>query len=276
MQTKNLSQSHFGHFAKFAAATVLSASALLAAHAQAPSKYATDTFTVISRSDHGRVHVHLRGEGDHCWATSSDDRDVAISMGDDLCTSSPEDIPDAAVVFARVMPAKISFRMNGRSYSISDAGTVKTARSLFDPLVSIEAQQSDLGAKQRALGEQQRELGSRQRQVKVKVPDMSADFQKAETDARRLSSQGGTQSQLGDLQSELGDLQSRIGDLQSQAGDAQSTLGDQQSKLGDQQSLLGDQQSELGRKGEELAVSIADKLHQMLEQAVKSGAAKPE
>jgi hypothetical protein len=276
MQAKNLSQSHFRHFANFAAALLLAASALLAAHAQAPSKYANDTFTVISRSDHGRVHVHLRGEGDHCWATTSDDRDVAISMGDDLCTSSPEDIPDAAVVFARVMPAKISFRMNGRSYSTSDPNTVKAARSLFDPLASIASQQADLGAKQRALGEQQRELGSRQRQVKVKVPDMSADFQKVEADAKRLSSQGATQSQLGDLQSELGDLQSRIGDLQSQAGDAQSTLGDEQSKLGDQQSQLGDQQSELGTKSEALAVSIADKLHQMLQQAVNSGTAKAE
>jgi hypothetical protein len=250
--------------------------AFVAAYAQSPSKYANDTFTVISRTDHGIVHVHLRGQGDHCWASTSDDRNVAISMGDDLCTSSAEDVPDEALTFARVMPTKISFRMQGKSYSTSDPGTVKAARSLFDPLVSIEAQQSELGAKQRALGEQQSELGSKQRKVKVKIPDMSADFQKVEADAKRLSSQGATQSQLGDLQSELGDLQSRIGDLQSTAGDEQSTIGDQQSKLGDQQSKLGDQQSELGRKGETLAVGIADKLHQMLQQAVSSGTAKPE
>lgn len=243
--------------------------------AQSP-KYANDTFTVISRTDHGIVHVHLRGQGDHCWASTSEDRNVAISMGDDLCTSSAQDVPDEALMLVRVMPTKISFRMNGKAYSTSDPGTVKAARSLFDPLVSIEAQQSELGAKQRALGEQQGELGRKQREVKVKVPDMSADFQKAEADAKRLSSQGATQSQLGDLQSELGDLQSRIGDLQSSAGDEQSTIGDQQSKLGDQQSKLGDQQSELGRKGETLAAGIADKLHQMLQQAVSSGTVKPE
>jgi len=250
--------------------------AALAASAQSAARYANDTFTVISRTDHGYVHVHLRGEGDHCWATTSDDRNVAISMGDNLCTSSPEDVPDQALMYARVMPAKISFRMNGKGYSISDPNTVKAARSLFDPLAGIAAQQSELGAKQRALGEQQRELGSRQREVKVKVPDMSSDFQKVEAEARRLSSQGATQSQLGDLQSELGDLQSRIGDLQSTAGDEQSKVGDQQSRLGDQQSELGDQQSELGNKSEALAASIAEKLHQMLQQAVSSGTAKPE
>jgi|GEM_PF-2919080 len=250
--------------------------AFVAASAQSLSKYANDTFTVISRTDHGIVHVHLRGQGDHCWASTSDDRNVAISMGDDLCTSSAQDVPDQALMFVRVMPARISFRMNGKSYSTSDPGTVKAARSLFNPLLSIEAQQSELGAKQRALGEQQGELGSKQREVKVKVPDMSADFQKAEADAKRLSAQGATQSQLGDLQSELGDLQSRIGDLQSTAGHEQSRIGDQQSKLGDQQSKLGDQQSALGRQGETLAVGIADKLHHMLQQAIISGTAKPE
>lgn len=255
---------------------VLIGCAFVAASAQSPSKYANDTFTVISRTDHGTVHVHLRGQGDHCWASTSDDRNVAISMGDDLCTSSAQDVPDSALMLARVMPTRISFRMNGKAYSTSDPGTVKAARSLFDPLVNIEVQQSDLGAKQRALGEQQSELGRKQREVKVKVPDMSADFKKAEADAKRLSSQGATQSQLGDLQSELGDLQSQIGDLQSSAGDEQSTIGDQQSKLGDQQSRFGDQQSELGRKGETLAVGIADKLHQMLQQAISSGTAKPE
>lgn len=261
---------------QFVTAIFSALSAVFAACAQAPSKYANDTFTVITRNDHGTVHMHVQGRGDHCWATTSEDERFAISMGDDLCTSQPEDVPDSTLLFARIMPAKISFRLNGKSYSVTDASTVRNARSLFDPLIGIEAQQSELGRQQRALGEKQRELGRHQREVKVKVPDMSADFQKVEADAARLSAKGGTQSELGDLQSELGDLQSRVGDLQSQAGDAQSQLGDQQSEMGDQQSRLGDQQSELGKKAEALAVSTAEKLRATLTQAVNSGAAKPE
>lgn len=251
-------------------------SALLAAYAQMPSKYGNDTFTVISRNDHGRVKVHLEGRGDHCWATTSEDRTVGVSMGDAQCTSEPYDVPADAVILARIMPNKVSFRLNGKSYSTSDAGIVKNARSLFEPLVSIEAQQNDLGAQQRALGERQSELGRKQRDVRVSVPDMSADFQRIEAEAKRLVAQGGTQSELGDLQSELGDLQSRIGDLQSRAGDAQSKFGDQQSGLGDQQSRLGDRQSELGEKAQALVMDISAKLHAMLVQAVSSGVAKPE
>jgi len=250
--------------------------AVFAAYAQAPSKYANDTFTVMSRNDHQRLMIHVDGKGDHCWATTSDDRTIGMTMGDDMCTSSPYRVPDDLAVVARIMPGKISFRLNGKSYSISDAGTVKSARSLFDPLVSIEARQSELGAQQRALGERQSELGHKQREVKVKVPDMSAECQKVEADAKRLSSQGGTQSELSDLQSEIGDLQSRLGDLQSQAGDEQSKFGDQQSELGEQQSRFGDQQSELSEKGQALIPGIYDKLHAMLVQAINSGAARPE
>ncbi|HET9183439.1 MAG TPA: hypothetical protein VFP59_14985 [Candidatus Angelobacter sp.] len=275
MQSKNSSRSHVRVLAKASGVILVITSALLAS-AQVPAKYANDTFTVIARNDHGRIHMHLDGRGDHCWATSSDDRGIGVSMGDELCTSEAEDVPDNALLWARVMPAKISFRMSGKSYSITDPTTVKNVRGLFDPLLSIEAQQSELGAKQRALGEKQSELGRQQREVKVKVPDMSADFQKIEAEVQRLSSQGGTQDQLGELQSELGDLQSRIGDLQSHAGDAQSRLGDQQSDLGDQQSQFGDQQSALGDKAQTLAVEIAGKLRATLTQAINSGVAKPE
>lgn len=263
-------------FVKLGTGLLLSTSALLIAYAQVPSKYANDTFTLITRSDHGKVKIHLQGEGDHCWASNSSDHSIVISMGDDRCTSRPWSVPDDALVFARITRKKISFHLDGKAYSIDDPNTVKIVRNLFGPLVAIEAQQSELGAKQRALGEKQSELGHRQTEVKVSVPDMGSDFHKIEADAKRLSSQGATRSELGDLQSELGDLQSRIGDLQSQAGDSQSKLGDQQSELGDQQSKIGDQQSDLAEKGQLLIVDITAKLQATLTQAVKSGTAKPE
>lgn len=259
-----------------AAATVLVAASVVPFLAHAQTKYANDTFTLISRSDGGSVDMHVEGRGDHCWATTSDDRGIGISMGDSRCTVSDEGADDEASLRARIGPTKITFHLNGKAYGVSDAVTVKSARNLFGPLVSIEEQQSELGAKQRALGEKQRDFGRQQREVKVPVPDMSADFQKVEANAKRLSAQGGTQSELGDLQSEIGDLQSRLGELQSQAGDVQSKLGDQQSRLGDQQSALGDQQSALGDQSEKIAMDIAGKLRAMLTEAVKSGVAKAE
>lgn len=270
LSTKNLTR------LAAAAAAVLVTASVAPFLARAQTKYANDTFTLISRNDGGSVDMHVEGRGDHCWATTSDDRGIGISMGDNLCTMRDEGADDGASLYARIEPTKIRFRLNGKAYEVSDSATVKSARGLFDPLVRIEEQQSELGRQQRALGEKQRDFGRQQREVKVPVPDMSADFQKVEADAKRLSAQGGTQSELGDLQSEIGDLQSRLGDLQSQAGDVQSKLGDQQSKLGDQQSALGDQQSALGDQSEKIATDIAGKLRAMLMQAIQSRTAKAE
>jgi bla regulator protein blaR1 len=272
--TKNWAR-NLTQLAATAAAMLLAASvAPFLAQAQSGSKYPSDIYTLISRDDGSSVVMHLQGEGDHCWGTTSDDRGIGISIGDDLCTVRDEGEDSDAAMYARISANQISFRLDGKAYTISDAATVKQARGLFAPLVSIEEQQDELGAKERALGDKQRNLGEQQRDVKVPIPDMSADFQKVEADAKRLSVQGGTQSELGDLQSELGDLQSRLGDLQSQAGDAQSQLGDKQSALGDQQSALGDQQSKLGDESERLAKGIASKLRGILNQSVQNGTAK--
>lgn len=275
MQSR-ISISRLSTCAKLVLAILPLVAALLGAHAQSPTRDASEIFTVIAGADDARVHVRLEGRGRHCWATTSDDGSVGISIGDELCSAAEVGAADDSSLVARVMPNKISFRLNGKSYSINDPNTIKSARSLFDPLLNLEAQQSDLAAKQRALGEKQREIGRQRREAKVPIPDMGADIQKIQTDAKRLSSDGGTQSELGDLQSELGDLQARIGDLQAQAGDEESKFGDHQSELADQQSELGDQQSELGDKAQALAMKVSDQLREMLAHAVDSGAAKPE
>lgn len=272
---KKISTTKCVRFAAMVAAIFVAMSAAApVTHAQ--TRHSNDTYMLVSRNDGGRVNMHVEGRGDHCWATTSDDRGVGVSMGDDLCTLWDEGADDAESLRAKIAPSKISFHLGGKSYAITDAATVKRARDLFDPLVKIGEQQGLLGKQQGVLGRQQGELGRQQRDVKVKVPDMSADILKIEAEVKRLSSSGGTQSELGDLQSEIGDLQGKIGDVQSQAGDVQSKIGDQQSELGDKQSGLGDQQSVLGDKAQSIATDLARNLRAMLAQTIESGAAKPE
>lgn len=274
---KTISANKMPSLAAAAAIALGLCAAPLIAQAQTVHEHGNDTFTVVSRTDGRSIVLHVNGRGDgHCWATTTDDESAGIAMGDDLCDAWAEGGDEEGSLIAKIAPSKISYRMGGKEYTISDAATVKKMRGLFDPLIALDMQQSELGQQQRALGAKQRELGRQQRLVKVKVPDMSADIQKVEADAKRLNAEGGTQSDLGDLQSELGELQSRLGDLQSQAGEQQSKFGDQQSDLGDQQSALGDKQSQLAEKGQGVARDIASKVRATLEQAVKDGSAKPE
>src|SRR5579859_2944262 len=127
---KKISGINLAHSASVVAAAMLLVASVAPFLARAQSKYANDTFTLVSRSDGESVRMHVEGRGDHCWATTSDDRGIGISMG------------DGASLYARIEPTKITFRLNGKPYSVSDAATVKSARSLFDPLVRIEEQQS--------------------------------------------------------------------------------------------------------------------------------------
>src|SRR5579864_3885251 len=148
-----------------AAAAMLVAASLAPFVARAQTKYANDTFTLISRDDGGSVNMHAKGGGDHCWTSTSDEGGIGIgiSRGDSKCTMWDEGADDEASLRAKIEPTKITFRLKGKSYVVSDAATVKSARDLFGPLVSIEEQQSELGAQQRAHGEKQRELGRQQR-----------------------------------------------------------------------------------------------------------------
>jgi hypothetical protein len=279
MQSKKSLASRLTELASLGTAILFVASAVpLPAHTQSQSKSASYTFTVVGRSDHRAVNLPTTDGGqNHCWSTTtSQAKGVGISVGDDLCAPWEQRAVDTEGIFAKVMLNKISFRLNGKSYSTSDPDTVKRARSLFDPLLSVEAQQSDLGTKQGTLGERQGQLGHQGSDRRVSVPDMSAEFEKIEADVKRLSSEGATQSDLGNLQSELGSLQRRIGDLQSVAGKASSESGNRQSVLADQQTRLGNQQIALGDKAQILAASIVDQLRTMLMQAIRSGAAKPE
>ena len=259
--------------AALAAALLLAAFATVNARAQEQSgtNYANATITVATTAN-GDDRLHFSSSG--CSVSLSGVGILVDIDGNCWGWNQGPHVPRG--LWMRIAQDKISFRHDGRDYVITDAATVKHARELLAPLLTIFEQQNKLGDQQRALGEKQRALGERQRDVKVTVPDMSADFQKVETDAKRLSANGGTQSELGDLQSELGDLQSRLGDLQSQAGEAESKLGDRQSDLGDQQSTLGDQQSGLGDKAKQMAPGIAGRLRDILAQSIQNGTAKAE
>lgn len=132
---------------RMTATAILLATRVVPLFAQGQSKHSNDIFTVVSRSGHSRVNMHVEGRGDHCWATVSDDKRAAITMGDNLCTLRDEGADTRASLQARIELDKISFRLNGKSYFITDAPTVKSVRSIFDPLVSIADQQSTLSEK---------------------------------------------------------------------------------------------------------------------------------
>lgn len=90
---------------------------------------------------------------------------------------------------------------------------------------------------------------------------------------------GSRQAALGAQQAALGAKQAALGAEQARlalGGDdaAQRRLGERQGELGRQQGELGRRQSELGRQQEEAGRAAERKVNALLDEAIRSGAAK--
>ena len=148
---------------------------------QSDSKYANATITVVTTAN-GDDNLHFSSRD--CGVSLSGEGIVVDIDGTCWGWNQGPNVPRG--LWMRIAQDKISFRHDGKEYVITDATTVKHARELLAPLLTIFEQQNKLGNQERALGEKQRSLGEQQRDVKVEVPDMSADFAKVEADAKRL------------------------------------------------------------------------------------------
>jgi len=201
---------------------------------------------------------------------------IVTGKSDSLTMSgSSEDARHAEKLKKQIPGDFIWFERDEKSYIIRDQATIDRARKLWAPQEDLGKKQEELGQQQEALGKQQEELGKKMEQIQIKVPDMTAELDRLKAKLQKLGPTA-TMEQLGDLQSEIGDMQSKIGDIQSQAGDKQSKIGEEMGALGEKQGKLGELQGELGRQQGELAEKASREMKELLDEAIKNGAAKPE
>jgi beta-lactamase regulating signal transducer with metallopeptidase domain len=211
------------------------------------------------------------------YGLDDEQRFVIASQKSDRFTmsGSMDDVHHVEKLKKQIAGDFIWFERDEKSYIIRDQATIDRARRIWLPQQELGKKQEELGKQQEALGKQQEDLGEKMEQIRVHVPDMTAELDRLKAKTQKLGS-GATMEQIGDLQSEIGELQSKIGEVQSQAGAAQSKLGEQQGALGEKQGRLGEQQGELGRQQADLARQATIQMKQLLDEALKSGTAKPE
>jgi beta-lactamase regulating signal transducer with metallopeptidase domain len=228
-----------------------------------------------SQSSQWSAESHPWAFDDYGW--DDEQRFVIVSQKSDRFTmsGSMDDVHHVEKLKKQIAGDFIWFERDEKSYIIRDQATIDRARRLWLPQQELGKKQEELGKQQEALGKQQEELGKKMEQIRVNVPDLTAKLDRLKAKMQRLGS-GATMEQIGDLQSEIGDLQSKIGEVQSKAGAAQSKLGEQQGALGEKQGRLGEQQGELGHQQAELARQATIQMKQLLDEALKSGTAKPE
>ena len=245
--------------------------------AWAQSSSASDVIQLIT----GEGKVTLQTSEDSSCSATSTNHAVAVAVGSH-CSSfgTSADLP--ASLYIKIAADKITFRNAGKSYVIRDASVVASAHGLFAPVRDMMQRQSELGHKMSDLGTSESASARAYASAKVAVPDMTADFQRVEADAKRLSTEGGTQSELSELQSELSELQGRISEAQAEASEAArmseegSASSEQMRAMDEEMKAMSQQMSVWSRQGEDAAVQAARQVKALLDQAIASGAAKPE
>ncbi len=185
---------------------------------------------------------------DHSWVKGES---YVLLMGESrtVMNGSGDDIRRARELQQGKEPL-LYFRKNGKSYVIRDAAFVEKAQGLFK-------KQMELGEKQAKLGAQQAELGGRQAELAGKQAEIGA----------KQSALATKQARSGE---DAGNLEYEMGQLSRQQGE----LGMKQGELGQQQARLGDQQAELGRQQERQGKEAEVKFRDLLQEAIRNGAAQ--
>lgn len=211
------------------------------------------------------------------YDNDDEDGEAHLIVSGDTFTGSggPRDVRHAKSLQEKIGGDYIWFRRDDKGYVVRDAATVRQAKELFAPQMTLLRQQVELGKKQDELFRQQEALGNKMEEVRIKVPDMTAELRRVEAQLAKLRD-GGTMEELGAAQEALGELQGRLGELQGQAGEAQGKVGEQQGKLGEQQGKLGEQQGKLGEEQGRLATEATRKMRTLLDESFKRGLAQPE
>ena len=144
------------------------------------------------------------------------------------------------------------FQRDGKEYVVRDPALLKQAQALYKPVAEVGARQGELGGRQGELGGKQGALGAKQGALGAELGAIAAGR------ARR----GGDADDR--------DLERREKEINRKMED----LSRQQEDLGRQQEALGKQQEDLGRQQEALSARADKEFHELMDRAIRSGAAQ--
>jgi beta-lactamase regulating signal transducer with metallopeptidase domain len=172
----------------------------------------------------------------------------------------------------------IWFERDGKSYVISDQGTVDRAKKLFEPENNLAKAQEDAAKQQEALRKQIQDAVHQIQETRLKLPDLTADMQKLEETMKKLQADGGTMAEIGKLQGQMAELQGRIAEVQSSGwlDQGRRDLARNEGEMGRQLGEFARQQAELARQQVEKAREARRQLKELLDDAFARGLAKPE
>jgi myosin heavy subunit len=161
------------------------------------------------------------------------------------------------------------FRRAGKTYLIEDVATLRQANELFAPLRALEPEQQDLSRRQEELGQKEEELDRQQDEFESQMERLTEEAGDTEGDWDEeftVSEQTGPPSE-----EELAAIQKELDELRGQ----KDALRPRQRELETKDRELEAVERRLDAREEKLEAEAETKLWDMMDAAVRSGAAKP-
>jgi bla regulator protein BlaR1 len=189
----------------------------------------------------------------YSYHSGGDDSYVLMYGGSESVTMSgdSDDLPRVKRLRGDSKSDFLWFRHGGKEYVVHDGALLQRVKELSKAQGELGARQGELGGRQGALGAKQGALGARQGALGAEQGTLASErARRGDGDDR-------------DLDKKEKELDAKMEDL----GRQQEALGKQQEELGRQQEILGQQQEELSRKSEK-------EMHELIDRAIKTGAAQ--
>ncbi|HSU85082.1 MAG TPA: M56 family metallopeptidase, partial [Thermoanaerobaculia bacterium] len=187
---------------------------------------------------------------------SSDNRDSYVLLYGDsdsaTMSGSTDNLQKARRLRGDAKDGILWFQRDGKEYVVRDPALLKQAQALYKPVAEVGARQGELGGRQGELGGKQGALGAKQGALGAELGAIAA----------RRARRGGDADDR--------DLERREKEINRKMED----LSRQQEDLGRQQEALGKQQEDLGRQQEALSARADKEFHELMDRAIRSGAAQ--
>jgi len=194
----------------------------------------------------------------------------------------------------------VYFERDGKGYVIDDPTVVAQGKALFQPNPDFKLDQAKLQAEMAKLQEQMNKLANDEVRKQMESPEFKAKMDKMSHELGELEGQkakelaeraakmtakldaealkldlGKIDVEIGDLDGKIGDIQGEIGDLNGEIGEKLGKLGDKQGEIGEKMGKIGEKLGRLGEMDGRKAEEANRKMNRLLDEAVKSGKAKP-
>lgn len=160
-------------------------------------------------------------------------------------------------------PDRIYVKKDGKTFVITDAGTIAQMKKAVDPMIKIGNKQSAIGEQQSKIGEEQSRIGEKQGKLGEQMGMLGEQMGK-------LSEQAARQDSDDEIQAKLDEIQKKMDVLQKQMNE----LGRQMDKPSKRQNELGRKQEELGRQQEKASAEAEKKIVKIIDGAFAKGLAK--